>query len=285
MLTISSATMLASLARPADAGRLFRLTARSALHVLFPTPCTTCSRRLRGDSIPFICDQCWHSIRPLEGPSCPRCARPFSSPHALIHSPTHLCEDCRRRKPAFTRTWSLYPYASPLREAITLFKYQKRYALAGALGDLLIKALPPELEVDLIMPVPLHPVRLRTREFNQSLLLAEALSRRLETPLSYTNLIRVRDNVAQTSLPRSARLANLRRAFALRMPQALRTRRVLIVDDVYTTGTTLNECAKVLRRAGASDVYGLTLARTVDQAVQSARLVQPARDTALNEGM
>lgn len=277
--------MLASLAQPAHAGRLFRLTIRSALHILFPTSCTTCSRTLRGDAIPFVCDQCWHSIRPLQGPACPRCARPFPSPHALIHSPTHLCGDCRRKKPAFTRAWSLYPYASPLREAIALFKYHKRYALAGALGELLTKALPHEIEVDLIMPVPLHPARLRTREFNQSLLLAQALSDRLETPLSYTNLVRVRDTIAQISLPRSARLANLRGAFALRMPKALRANRVLLVDDVYTTGTTLHECAKVLRRAGASDVYGLTLARAVDQAAPAGAIAQLTRDTALHEGM
>jgi predicted amidophosphoribosyltransferase len=108
------------------------------------------------------------------------------------------------------------------------------------------------------------------------LLLAESVSRRLGVALSYTNLIRIRDNSAQTSLPRSARLTNLRQAFRVRVPAAVRARRVLVVDDVFTTGTTLNECAKVLRKAGAGDVYVLTLARAVDPAMLPDSLLPPA---------
>ena len=180
----------------------------------------------------------------------------------------------------------MYPYVSPLREAISLLKYERKYALAGSLCRLLGDALPAELNIDVIMPVPLHPIRLREREFNQSLLFAQAVSRRLGTGLSYTNLIRVANNPAQTSLSRSARLANLRQAFRLRTPEAVQGCRVLLVDDVLTTGTTLHECAKVLRKAGTGDVYALTLARALDPAMlPDAVLLTPARETVRTKGM
>jgi ComF family protein len=123
------------------------------------------------------------------------------------------------------------------------------------------------------MPVPLHPTRLREREFNQSLLLADRLNRRLGFLLSFTNLGRVRSTEAQTRLRRSARLKNLRRAFQVRRPEEVAGKRVLLVDDVWTTGTTINECAKALRKAGAGDVFALTLARAVSPDLLSARMV------------
>ncbi|MEW6542646.1 MAG: ComF family protein [Nitrospirota bacterium] len=152
---------------------------------------------------------------------------------------------------------------SPLREAIHLLKYRGKVALAATLGDLMGTAMDQLPAFDLLVPVPLHPTRLKEREFNQSLLLADRLNRRLRLPLSYDNLLRVRRTDPQTELTRSARLKNLRRAFAVRRPGDIEGKRILLVDDVLTTGTTVNECAKALRRAGAADVYVYTLARTV----------------------
>lgn len=251
-------------------------TTRRALRVLFPMQCETCDRPLADDPVPFFCRTCWSYIRPLQGPACPRCARPFASHLASAYSPTHTCAECRTRKPAFSKAWSGYPYASPLSEAISLLKYERKYGLAASLSRLLVNVLPPTLDADLVIPVPLHPARLREREFNQSLLLADSVARRLRVPLCYTNLIRVRDNPAQTSLPRSTRLTNLRRAFQVRRSEAVRGRRILLVDDVLTTGTTLNECAKALRKAGAGDVYAVTLARAVDPALLPDAWLPPA---------
>lgn len=137
----------------------------------------------------------------------------------------------------------------------------------------MISALPQEIDADLIVPVPLHPARLRAREFNQSLLLADQLSHHLARPVSVRNLIRVAPTDPQTTLTRQARLRNLRNAFEIRRPQDLAEKRVLLVDDVFTTGTTLNECAKTLRKAGAGPVFALTLARTVDAGLVPDRLL------------
>ena len=224
--------------------RLITETWARALRAIFPVECAACGRRLTDDPVPFFCRTCWGQIRPLSGPACPRCDRPFPSPVASTYSPTHLCGDCRKRMPSFTKAWSFYPYDTPLREAIALLKYRGKYGMAPSLCRLLLAALPASLDVDVVMPVPLHPARLRGREYNQSLLLAQAVSRQLEKPLSYSNLVRVIDTAAQTTLPRSARLSNLRQAFRLRTPRTVQGQRVLVVDDVFTTGTTLHECAK-----------------------------------------
>lgn len=236
---------------------------RHILHLVLPVTCKACGVVLTDDPVPFFCRTCWGGITPIIGPVCPRCGRPFPSAVALEHSPHHLCGACRKRPPAYTQAWSLYPYMPPLQDAIHLFKYHGKVALAAALGDLMCAAVRHPWEVDLLMPVPLHPSRLREREFNQSVLLADRLNRRLRLPLSYDNLIRIRRTDPQSGLSRAARLKNLRRSFAVLRPEEVTDRRILLVDDVLTTGTTVNECAKVLRKAGAADVYVGTLACTI----------------------
>lgn len=236
---------------------------RRTLHVVLPVACASCDTPLTDDPVPFFCRTCWTAIRPFKGPSCPRCGLPFASDVALTYSPDHLCLSCRQRLPAFTQAWACYAYEPPLQDAIHLFKYRGKVILADALGALLRHAWQTPPDVDLLMPVPLHPSRLRTREYNQSLLLADELNRRLRIPLIYDNLVRVRATPSQTELSRTARLKNLRRCFSVRRPDDVAGKRVLRVDDVMTTGTTVNECAKALRTAGADDVYVVTLARAV----------------------
>ncbi|TAJ22427.1 MAG: ComF family protein [Nitrospirae bacterium] len=236
---------------------------RQVLHLVLPVDCASCGAALADDPVPFFCRQCWADIRPLTGPTCPRCGRPFASSVTLTHSPNYLCSTCRLRRPAYTGAWSLYPYTPPLQDAIRLFKYRGKVILADALGDLMVAAWAQHPAIDLMMPVPLHPARLREREFNQSLLLADRLHRRLSIPLSYDNLVRLRRTEPQTELSRTARLANLRKAFAVLRPDEVKGKRIVLVDDVMTTGTTVNECAKALRKAGAADIYVGTLARTL----------------------
>lgn len=243
---------------------LFTDMFQRASHLLMPSACATCEQPLTHDPTPFFCRRCWELIQPLQGPACPRCHRPFASPYATVHSPTHECHDCRTRAPHYSHVWAAYAYCPPLQDAIALFKYRGKVGLADALGALLVRALPADLDTDILMPIPLHPNRLRQREFNQSLLLADRIGPVLKRPVSYRNLVRTVDTDPQTTLHRSARLQNLRQAFALREPEEVADKRILLVDDVFTTGTTANECAGVLRRAGAKDVAILALARSVE---------------------
>jgi ComF family protein len=236
---------------------------RRLLHAVLPVECATCGLALTDDPVPFFCRTCWAAIRPIKGPSCPHCGLPFASEVALTYSPEHRCLACRQDPPAFTRAWACYTYEPPIQDAIHLFKYRGKVALAGALGSLLRQAWQKPADTDVLMPVPLHPSRLREREYNQSLLLADQLNRDLRLPLVYDNLVRQRATPPQTELSRSERLANLRRCFAVQRPEEVEGKRVLLVDDVMTTGTTVNECAKVLRKAGADEVFVVTLARTI----------------------
>ena len=231
------------------------------LHWVFPVDCAACGHPAADRRLPFFCRACWESIAPFKEPLCPRCGQPFDSPLALTHSPGHQCRACREKPPRFDCALSPYPYEGVLEQAIRLFKYRRRDALARPLADLMLvwaDRLPP---VDLVMPVPLHPARLRAREFNQSLLLADRIARRLGLPLSFEHLERIRQTRPQTELDRKDRARNVRRAFAVRDPDGLEGRRVLLVDDVLTTGATANDCARALRRAGAASVTVLTLAR------------------------
>ena len=236
---------------------------RHLLHTVLPVECAACGAALTDDPVPFFCRSCWATIRPLAGPACPHCGLPFASDVALTYSPEHRCLSCRQDPPAFTRAWACHTYEPPLRNAIHLFKYRGKIALAKPLGMLLRNAWHRQADADILMPVPLHSSRLREREYNQSLLLADQLNRDLRMPLIYDNLVRLRATLPQTELSRSERLANLRRCFAVKRPTEIAGKRVLLIDDVMTTGTTVNECAKVLRKADAADVYVVTLARTV----------------------
>ena len=225
--------------------------------------CGACGIDLTDDPFPFICRPCWARIAPLSQPRCPRCGIPFASPVALTYSPGHTCGACRRRKPSYTRAWSLFPYESPLRDLVHLLKYKNKMVLGPVLGRLMCEQLPVLREIDLVLPVPLAPQRLLEREYNQSLLLADSIARAIGTQLDWSSLVRVRQSTPQTALPRRARLKNLRQTFAVAKPERISGRRVLLVDDVFTTGTTVNECAKALRKAGSAEVYVVTLARTL----------------------
>lgn len=237
---------------------------RQAVRFVMPVECISCNRMLSTDPIPFFCRVCWEQIVPIKGSRCSRCDQPFVSAAATSWTPDHQCQNCQERPPAYERAWTLFPYLPPLQDAICAFKYRGKFALAKPLAALMLRAVPAEIDGDLLVPVPLHPARLRAREFNQSLLLADQLGRYLKRPVSATVLVRILATDPQTTLTRRERLRNLRQAFAVRNAEVLAGRRVLLIDDVFTTGTTLNECAKTLLKAGALSVSALTLARTID---------------------
>jgi ComF family protein len=246
---------------------------RHVVRFFLPADCAACGTPLTSDPVPLFCTTCWNSIIPLRLARCSQCDRPLPSPVALTYSPTHRCHHCLVRPPAYEKAWTLYPYLPPLQDAICLFKYRGKVSMAKPLGRLMIEGLPASLNADLVIPVPLHPTRLREREFNQSLLLADQVAAHIHLPLSFTNLVRTAQSEPQSTLSRKERMRNLRRAFAVRHPELVAQKRILLIDDVFTTGTTVNECAKVLRKAGAEAVLVLTVARTIESSVVPDRIL------------
>lgn len=251
---------------------------RHAVRFFLPADCAACGTPLTSDPVPLFCTACWDTIAPLKLARCSQCDRPLPSPVALTYSPTHRCHHCTVRPPAYVKAWTLYPYLPPLQDAICLFKYHGKVSLAKPLGRLMLTALPAALDADLVIPVPLHTSRLREREFNQSLLLADQIAKHLHLPLSFTNLVRSVPSEPQSTLSRKERIKNLRQAFTVRHPEMVTQKRILLIDDVFTTGTTVNECAKVLRKAGAEAVLVLTLARTIETSVVPDRILAQRAD-------
>ena len=176
---------------------------------------------------------------------------------------------CRRAAPAYARAVAYGAFEDTLRETIHLLKYDCAHPAAKFLGDRLSIALahlsPPDASGWLVIPVRLHVRKLRQRGFNQSELIARAACRRSPVVVSLNAkcLVRQRETASQAGLTRPQRRENLRGAFAVRDADAVRGRNVLMIDDVFTTGTTISECARVLRRAGAASVYAARVARAL----------------------
>lgn len=239
---------------------------KNLLNFLLPPTCHICKLPIKGYGNPYICRICWDKIKFIEYPVCPCCGIPFKSNVTLIKSPDFLCGECREKKRHFTKAIAVGIYEGTLSEAIHILKYQKRQAMAKYLNVMITDVLLQRLfDSDIIIPVPLHKKRLNERGFNQSLLIAHHLSNRLSIPLCMDGLQRTRCTRPQIELSRDERLKNVRGAFAvlagLKPTHRIKGMKIILVDDVYTTGATVNECAKVLKKAGASEVVVFTIAR------------------------
>lgn len=249
---------------------------RSALDALvsalFAARCRLCEQPLTTASRVPVCPGCLGRVRPLELlASCDRCQRPLS---LAAHSPeaSLLCGPCRQDETVVDRLRTFGAYNGELRQMIVLLKYNGVRTLAGPLGGWLAQSVAehPELaEVDALVPVPLHRRRQRARGYNQAELLAGELARWVRKPVVTRWLERVKDTPSQTGLTPAQRIENVRGAFTCpeRSRRAARTKldrtRILLVDDVCTTGATLNACARTLKRAGAESVQAVTVARVV----------------------
>ncbi len=231
--------------------------------LIFPAPCRICEATLDTASRIPICRECLGSLRPLSGPLCEGCGRPFVSAAAgTARSP--LCHLCRRGVYAFTLARSYGIYDGAMVRAITLLKYHAVTPLGGWFAARLAELIagrPEAFAADVVVPVPLHPSRLRERGHNQAELIARPLARRLRLPLRSYLLVRTKPRPEKLKLTRQERWRTVRGAYALRAGMRVDKLRVLLVDDVFTTGATLDACARALRQAGAASVVGLTVAR------------------------
>ncbi|MDR2031078.1 MAG: ComF family protein [Azoarcus sp.] len=229
-------------------GRGANLLAR-ALDALTARDCRLCGCPVEGGSLP-LCAACARELPRHDAPCCPCCALPVPG--------GEICGRCLRHPPAFDATFAAFDYVFPLDVLVQALKYRHHLPLAGFFArEMARMPLPP---VDLVVPMPLHPRRLRRRGFNQAVELARPLARAIAVPLALEAVSRVRDTVSQTSLARAARLTNLRGAFACRRLDGLR---IAVVDDVMTTGASLEALARCLKTAGAAAVYNLVAARAV----------------------
>lgn len=218
----------------------------------------------------YLCPQCTAFFEPIQSPLCPRCGRPFTTRHGV----DHLCPDCRNNTSGFDAARASGVFDHALKTIIHHYKYQGRTELVHPMGRLLWETLHRFFDLnafDLVLPVPLYWFRQYRRGFNQASLLVRQWKKLADAQgavfnpsmLSENVLIRRRHTASQTGLGRQHRCANLKDAFAVRSRKDVQGKRILLVDDVLTTGATADACATALKSAGAVSVKVLTLARTV----------------------
>ncbi len=230
--------------------------ALTILEFFLPRLCVFCGAPVGVEAAVAVCPECEGQISWVDSPLCPRCGAVFISREGV----DHLCRDCQQDPPPFTRARAAAVYDGPAADAIRRLKYSRRLDYLAVMQHWLRRPHCLELiaAADLIVPVPLHVRRLKERGFNQAVLLARAFP---ESPLSLEALTRVRYTAPQAGLKPAERRDNVRRAFQVPRPEVIKDKKVLLVDDVYTTGATVRECAKALLQAGAKQVEVLTVAR------------------------
>ncbi|MCY3724932.1 MAG: ComF family protein [Candidatus Poribacteria bacterium] len=237
---------------------LLRDISETAITFLYPAECRVCKEFLGATSIPYICNNCWQDVQFLEAPWCDICGTPGIN---------GLCEACATTPPRYGKLRTLAFYQTTLQQAIHFFKFEKKKVFARPLIQLINAHMPSDCniaEYDFILPVPIHKKRLRERGFNQATLLANGIAKTAGVPVLTDILIRYRHTVAQSSLDREARQQNLRGAFKIRNPDIIRDKRLLVFDDVFTTGATIREAVSELWTADPAEVDVLTLARTLN---------------------
>ena len=234
----------------------------AGLGLVYPEVCQLCGGARATPAEGFVCAACRARVRFVERPFCERCGRPYEGEISTEFE----CPNCREGELHFSKARSAVVVCKLMLEVIHRYKYQRALWAEPFLAGLLVSQAQPELageKWDLIVPVPLYPAKQREREFNQAERLAGCLSEATQIPVNKRLLKRVRPTCSQTFLKRPEREANVRGAFAMRGKRRLNGERIVLLDDVLTTGATTSACAKVLRAAGAGEVCVWTVARGI----------------------
>jgi ComF family protein len=228
--------------------------------LLFPSFCELCHAFLEKPGEKIICSPCSDKLEPSSSSYCLSCGRFFEGA-----GEPHLCGACLDSRPPFSKHRSCARYEGVVKDVILLFKYRGFEVLGQTLGDFMFLTLGKEEDLwsglDAIIPVPLHPKKEKKRGFNQSRILAKRLAEQKKIALVDKQLIKLRNSPAQTSLEGRERAKNVKGAFQVRNSGELKGKTVLLVDDVYTTGSTLRECSLALKKAGVEEIRAVTIAQ------------------------
>lgn len=234
------------------------------LDIIFPGLCVFCKKTSSGQQ---LCERCYSEIRFIYSSDiCKSCGIPFNYFNESSLIPVHKCGRCIKDEVNFSICRSIAHFDGTIRELLHGFKYKKKLGLGKFFSKLITGHFPKDLKgFDLIMPVPLHIRKLREREYNQSAVFVNYLSGELNCEKNLFSLVKSRETDPQINFKNSAmRKRNVLKSISVRNTKKVKKRSILLVDDVYTSGSTLNECAKVLLEAGAGKVQALTLLRAVD---------------------
>jgi len=228
--------------------------------IFFPSFCQLCSDLLESPQERVVCQACWEQVRAQRRSYCLCCGRFFQGA-----GEPHFCPDCLKARPPFSLHRSASKYEEKVKDIILLFKYHHFKVLGEELARFAYQVLKEEeglwQKVDALIPVPLHPKRRRQRGFNQALVIAEELEKIRGIKVGRGILLKIKNVPAQTSLEAEDREKNVIGAFRVAQEDQIKGKRLLLIDDVYTTGATIRECSRVLKKAGAKEVKAITLAQ------------------------
>lgn len=226
-----------------------------ALNTIFPETCPVCLEGRPDHATAPICAACWKAVIPYKGPSCLICGLPLDGDSSTT------CAECIKDRPAFRSAISFGLYKGTLKKAVSLLKYHKMKRLSKPLAEMLLRMEIPH--VDAVLPVPLYREKLRQREFNQSALIAKYTAKGIGRILVTDCLIKAKETMPQVGLNSVKRRRNVRNAFVTQSSK-IEGKDILLIDDVITTGATIRECSRVLKKAGAGNIYVMALARAKD---------------------
>jgi len=233
---------------------------KSLINLIYPNQCEVCRAALGPFKKTGLCNICRDRIKLIQLPSCGLCGRQLKKNTGSMKH----CRDCVNADFYFERNWAACRYNGVLKECIHLFKFKDRRNLLPVFGELMVSFARRHIRLsdfEQIVPVPLHRAKIRERGFNQAGALAGAFSKNVSIPCATGCLIKVRRTHPQNELSKEKRMQNLKGAFRVSSPSLLKNKSILLIDDVFTTGSTLNECAGAALASGARRVECLVLAR------------------------
>lgn len=232
---------------------------KKILEIIFPNHCLSCEKIINPDGI--FCEECWPKLQFISEPKCQICSYPFEFQGLNL-----LCGKCLTKKPSFDKLITIFRYNHIIRRIVTSFKFRDQTFLAKKFARLLFNKSREEIsDCDFVISVPLHVKKLRQRKFNHTVLLAKNLLKLAPKKVFYSDfLVKTKSTKAQIELKKQDREKNLKNAFEVNKKylELLRGKKILLIDDVTTTGTTLENCAKILKKHGAKKVVALTIAKT-----------------------
>ncbi len=241
--------------------RLIGNSLNHLLDIVVPRLCIACGTFTKGQT-PF-CPQCEAKIKLILPPYCPICGKPLPKGNQ-----PHICGSCLQEIPFFDKARSVFYYQNSIREAIIKFKFAESLSLTDFWVKSILKHLNSFIEQispDLICPVPLHITRLRQRGYNQSWLIAKKLGKNIGIKSRARVLMKRKVTLDQVGLSMAKRKLNVRNSFEVNPKEKVAKKCILLIDDVFTSGSTVNECARILKKSGAKRVYVITLARAISE--------------------
>ena len=235
---------------------------QATLNLVFPVYCKSCGIKLPYDNKKYLCLDCIKSIRLNQPPFCTRCGKSVVGESRI----KAICPDCLGKEYYFEAAWQCCKYDGIIKEFIHGLKYNKRLFLKDILIDILYNFIREHVDyknIDMIIPVPMHRLSIHSRGFNQAAVISRGICQKLAIPLKEDWLIKIRKTKQQVGLKKDERLKNMAGSFILKKDAGLKEKKVLLIDDVFTTGATADECSKALISGGARSVWVVALARGI----------------------